>query len=67
MDKYEVNPEDRPCKLCDHALWYHHENDSTNWYCSFADCICELYVPFYTGTEDDPIEVPYTDESYKWN
>jgi len=61
------------CKNCGHSFKIHEQSTYQIWFCDAVDefgeyCNCNLFEPKRAaGTQDDPIEVQYDGESYKWN
>ena len=57
------------CKNCGHSFKWHQQATYELWFCDFANtCECNEFIKTVgKGTEDDPIEVLYDSESYKWN
>lgn len=60
------------CMNCQHSFKFH-EQSMDAWFCDFADelgqwCNCNEFIKTVgKGTEEDPIEVSYDSESYRWN
>lgn len=61
------------CKHCNHSFSIHEQSTLQIWFCDFENssgeyCTCNYFESKRAaGTQDDPIEVPYDNESYKWN
>lgn len=58
------------CRNCGHSFkWHQVSADPSLWFCDFAGtCECNEFIKTVgAGTEDDPIEVMYDSESYKYN
>lgn len=62
------------CKNCNHSFKLHQQSATPKlWFCDFEDefgecCNCNLFEQKRAkGTQDDPIEVQYDSESYRYN
>jgi hypothetical protein len=61
------------CKNCGHSFDWHEQSFDDFWFCDFEDdfeeyCTCNHFEQKRAaGTKEDPVEVPYDSESYKWN
>jgi len=62
------------CRNCGHSFKLHEQSTYEIWFCDFEDssssnfCICNEFVVKRTiGDDGDEIQVPYDNESYKWN
>ena len=57
------------CINCGHAFKCHQQSTFELWYCDYEDsCPCnDFKQKRAAGTKDDPIEVQYDSESYRWN
>jgi hypothetical protein len=61
------------CKNCGHSFKMHEQSTLNVWFCDkmneFGEfCTCNCFESKRSsGTQDDPIEVQYDSESYKWN
>ena len=60
------------CATCNHDLEWHQET-SYGWLCDELQdngeyCACDAFIPKRaSGRDGDEIEVPYDNESYRWN
>ena len=65
--------EELMCKNCNHEFKLHQQSTYEVWFCDFEDrygefCNCNYFESDRaTGADGDEIEVPYDDQSYKWN
>lgn len=61
------------CKNCSHGFKIHEQSVLGLWFCDWQDefgvyCTCNNFESKRAaGTDGDEIEVPYDDQSYKWN
>ena len=60
------------CKHCGHPFKLHEQSTLQIWFCDYEDefgyCPCNNFEPKRAaGTENDPTEVQYDSESYRWN
>jgi hypothetical protein len=60
------------CLNCGHSFKIHQQTIDDLWFCDFEDelgqwCNCNEFYHKAAGTQEDPIEVSYDSESYRWN
>jgi primosomal protein N' len=62
------------CKNCSHSFRVHQQSTYQVWFCDAVDnefgecCDCNSFEQKRAaGTDGDEIEVPYDNQSYRWN